>query len=147
MLCVELNLNLEDKIMVKGPIIGFHHRGKWTETEKILERLLNIIGSGKLDKYGEMGVEALREATPKKTGLTAASWYYEIYEDESTGSLVISWNNDNVQQGQRIAVILQEGHATRGGGYFEGIDYINPALESVFGKIAEDAYKEVWGVL
>ena len=41
-----------------------------------LEKMLESKGLGILNKYGERGVEALKNATPVDTGLTASSWYY-----------------------------------------------------------------------
>ena len=90
-----------------------------------------------------MGADALANATPIDTGLTASSWSYEIVEDD--GGATIYWKNSNVVKGVSIAVILQYGHGTGTGGYVEGIDYINPALRSIFEGIADDAWKEVTG--
>ena len=42
-----------------------------------------------------------------------------------------------------VAILLQYGHATRDGGYVEGIDYINPALRPVFQRMADEAWREV----
>ena len=94
-----------------------------------------------LEKYGQKGVEALAEATPKATGKTAASWSYEI-KMEKTGA-VLSWKNSNVVDGVPIAVILQYGHGTRNGGYVPGVDYINPAMKPVFDAIRDELWKEV----
>lgn len=94
-----------------------------------------------LEKYGQKGVEALAEATPKATGKTAASWSYEI-KMEKTGA-VLSWNNANIVDGVPIAVILQYGHGTRNGGYVQGVDYINPAMKPVFDAIRDELWKEV----
>lgn len=94
-----------------------------------------------LEKYGQKGVEALAEATPKATGKTAASWSYEI-KMEKTGA-VLSWTNSNVVDGVPIAVILQYGHGTRNGGYVQGVDYINPAMKPVFDAIRDELWKEV----
>ena len=94
-----------------------------------------------LDEYGKKGVEALRQATPKDTGKTADSWFYEI--KRSKESVSISFNNSNINDGVPIAVILQYGHGTRNGGWVEGRDYINPAIQPVFDEIAEEAWKEV----
>lgn len=88
-----------------------------------------------------MGVEALSKATPKNSGKTASSWFYEIQRDNS--SWIITWKNSNINNGVPIAIVLQYGHATRNGGYIEGIDYINPALKPVFERIADSAWKEV----
>ena len=93
-----------------------------------------------LEKYGQKGVEALAEATPKATGKTAASWSYEI-KMEKTGA-VLSWKNANIVDGVPIAVILQYGHGTRNGGYVQGVDY-NPAMKPVFDAIRDELWKEV----
>lgn len=95
----------------------------------------------RLDKYGQKGVEALSAATPVDTGKTASSWWYEIKETKSGYSII--WYNDNVQKHVNIALILQFGHATRNGGWVEGVDYINPALKPIFDQIVEDAWLEV----
>ena len=94
-----------------------------------------------LEKYGQKGVEALAEATPKATGKTAASWSYEI-KMEKTGA-VLSWKNANIVDGVPIALILQYGHGTRNGGYVQGVDYINPAMKPVFDAIRDELWKEV----
>lgn len=130
--------------MAKGVITLTHH-GSFNKTEKFLEHLKNAFKIGDLDKYGKMGVDLLEEATPKDTGLTSRSWTYEIVQD--SGGFTIVWNNTNIQNGVNIAMILQYGHATRNGGYVEGLDYINPALREVFTKMQEQAQKEVSGVL
>ena len=94
-----------------------------------------------LEKYGQMGVEALRSATPIDSGKTAESWGYEISGGKEGAT--IHWTNTNQNKGVYIAVILQYGHGTGTGGYVQGIDYINPAIRPVFDKIAEEAWMEV----
>ena len=55
----------------------------------------------------------------------------------------MTFKNSNVNNGVNIAIILQYGHGTGTGGWVEGRDYINPAIQPVFDKIADDAWKEV----
>lgn len=112
------------------------------KTEKWLESAYkNVTKKTNLRKYGEMGVRALQANTPKRTGLTAASWYYTI--SESSDGFTIEWKNRNSNKGVLIAAILQYGHGTGTGGYVQGVDYINPAMKPVFQQIADDAWKEV----
>lgn len=125
-------------------MISFTQKGDFSKLTNWLERIKEKIKSGKLNKYGEMGVEALRAATPKDTGLTADAWFYEIQNNKET--LSITWNNWNVNEGVNIAVILQYGHGTGWGGYVVGRDYINPALQPVFERIATELWKEVISV-
>lgn len=121
--------------------ITFTHRGDFKKVDNWLERLMNLRGAGVLDKYGRMGVEALSKATPVDTGLTASSWYYEIQRTDTTVS--IYFMNSHRNQGVPIALILQYGHGTGTGGYVEGRDYINPALQPVFDKMCDELWKEV----
>jgi hypothetical protein len=88
-----------------------------------------------------MGVNALSAATPEDSGETANSWYYEIVRDGKYWSII--WGNTHIEQGRPIAVLLQYGHGTRTGGYVEGRDYINPALQPIFDQIATEAWKAV----
>ena len=117
--------------------------GKFRKVNNYFEKLLEGISSGVLDKYGRMGVAALKAATPVRTGVTANSWYYEI--TRQNGSVSLEFKNSNVVDHVNIAIILQYGHGTGNGGYVQGVDYINPALEPVFKKLAKDAWREVVG--
>lgn len=112
------------------------------KTEKWLEALeKKMFNAEQFRKYGEEGVRALAAGTPRETGMTANSWYYEI--EQSKDTITINWKNRNVNKGVLIAAIIQYGHGTGTGGYVEGIDYVNPAMRPVFQKIAEDAWREV----
>lgn len=122
-------------------MVSFKQKGDFSKLTSFLEKAKEAVKLGDLDRYGREGVEALSAATPKESGLTASSWYYEITHER--GSASISFHNSNVNKGVPIAIILQYGHGTRNGGYVEGIDYINPAMRPVFKKIADDAWKEV----
>ena len=42
-----------------------------------------------------------------------------------------------------LAIILQYGHASKGGGFISGRDYINPAIKGVFDDMLNNAWKEV----
>ena len=122
-------------------MISFRHQGDFSKTTRFLERAKEAVKIGDLDKFGREGVAALASATPKDSGLTANSWYYEI--EHKNGSVTISFNNSNIQNGVPIAVILQYGHGTRNGGWVEGRDYINPAVQPIFDRIANEAWREV----
>ena len=122
-------------------MISFRHKGNLTSTRRFLERAKEVVNLSELDKYGREGVSALASATPVDSGLTAQSWYYEI--EHHKGSTTITFNNSNIQNGIPIAILLQYGHGTRNGGWVQGRDYINPAIQPIFDRIANDAWKEV----
>ena len=122
-------------------MISFRQKGDFSKLTHFLERAKETVRLGDLDKYGREGVAALSSATPVDSGLTADSWYYKI--DNKHGSAKISFYNSNIQDGVPIAIILQYGHGTGTGGWVEGRDYINPAIQPIFDKIANDAWREV----
>ena len=122
-------------------MIRIHSEGTYKKTFTFFERLLDYFNKGGLDKYGQRGVEALKQATPKDTGKTADSWTYEVVKE--SGRVAIVWSNTNVNDGVNIAVILQYGHGTGTGGWVEGVDYVNPAMRSVFESIANEAWREM----
>lgn len=122
-------------------IISFKQKGDFSKTNKFLKKASNLDYSSILNRYGQAGVSALASATPVDTGLTASSWSYEI--TKSNGKYKITWTNSNIVNGVSIAIILQYGHGTRNGGYVQGRDYINPALQPTFDLLAEAAWREV----
>ena len=122
-------------------MVTFHVKGNYHKTKRFLEKNRKMDFISILNKYGEIGLDALYEATPKDTGKTAESWVCEI-ETTSFGA-AIYWSNTNVNKGVNIAVILQFGHGTGSGGYVVGKDYINPAIQPIFDEIADRAWKEV----
>ena len=122
-------------------MIRFKQKGNFNKTKNFLDFLKKQKFLKSLDKYGRMGVEALSAATPVDTGLTSNSWDYKI---EKTADLVsIIWTNSNIVKGVPIAVILDYGYGTGGGGYVKGRHYIAPAIKPIFDDIAENAWKEV----
>ena len=122
-------------------MISFRQKGDFSKLNRYLERVKESAKIGVLDKYGREGVAALASATPVETGKTASSWYYEI--KRQNGSVSIEFKNSNIKDGVPIAVILQYGHGTGTGGWVQGRDYINPAIQPIFDKIADSAWKEV----
>lgn len=121
-------------------MISLTSKGDFRKTEKFMKNARTKKLMSILKQYGEEGVAALMIATPLDTGRTASSWRYEIKVENNCIRLV--FHNDNIQNGVPIAIILQYGHGTGTGGWVEGRDYINPAIQPVFDKIANSAWKE-----
>ena len=122
-------------------MITFRHKGDFTRTTRFLERAKHVVRLADLDRFGREGVAALASATPVDSGLTASSWYYEITYTKSGAK--ITFYNSNIQNGVPIAIILQYGHGTGTGGWVEGRDYINPAIQPIFDRIVDEAWREV----
>lgn len=125
-------------------MIDFSEKGDFKTTKDFLKNVQNtkkILAKARISNLADQGVKELEKATPRDTGTTAKSWSYVI--EEKNGKTVVSWNNSNVVKGVNIAIILQYGHGTRTGGYVQGRDYINPALQSIFDKMVSDMWKAV----
>ena len=122
-------------------MITINHYGDFKKLTNFLEKMKRMFDVSMLDKYGREGVAALSAATPVDSGKTASSWTYEI-KDIKDG-VALTFDNTNIQNGVSIAIILQYGHGTRNGGWVEGRDYINPAIQPVFDELANEAWKEV----
>lgn len=128
--------------MAKNLVIHMTQKGNFNNTFRFLKAMKERSWLRNLDKYGQIGVEALKAATPKNSGLTANSWKYEIADNGK--SLYINWYNTNVVKGYfNVALMLQLGHGTKQGYWVKGVDYINPALTPVFDKIGADVWEEV----
>lgn len=122
-------------------MISFRQKGDFSNAMKFLQKDRNSVILKVLDRYGQEGVRALESATPIDSGETARSWSYEV--SISGGTSKITFYNSNVNEGVPIAVIIQLGHGTGTGGWVEGQDYINPALQPIFDTIANEVWKEV----
>ena len=122
-------------------MITFEAKGGWDRTESFLKRVIRLNLAPRLQAAAAEGVAALAAATPKESGLTANSWTAEV--TIGANGFTIEWQNTHVVSGVPLAIILQYGHGTGTGGYVQGRDYINPAIQPVFDKIADEIWKEV----
>lgn len=123
-------------------MISVTHSGSFNNIENFLKKNKKINFDHYLQTFGQAGVEALAKATPKDTGLTSESWYYEI--EKKDGLIKISWHNSNVvDDWYNVAIGIQYGHGTANGTYVQGIDYINPAMQSIFDEFAQAIWEEV----
>lgn len=122
-------------------MIKFRQIGDFIRTEKFLRRIRRIDFMPILERYAQLGVEALAAATPVDTGLTAESWAYTIAR---TGDIIsVTWTNSNLADMVPIVILLQYGHATESGTFVQGRDFINPALKTIFDDLANDIWGEV----
>ena len=122
-------------------MIEIKSKGSFSKTDAFLTRMAKGDIFSALASYGEKGVNALSNATPVRTGRTADSWTYTV--EKKSGLYSIIWHNTNLVNGRPIAILLQYGHATGTGGYVQGRDYINPAIQPIFDQIAADVWKVV----
>jgi len=117
------------------------NKGGFEKTFKFLEGYNKRSLISILEKYGELGISALKGATPIRFGDTANAWGFEIIDSQD--SITIHWTNSHINKGFSVALGIQYGHATGTGGWVQGQDYINPATKAIMDKIVEDMWMEV----
>ena len=122
-------------------MITFKSSGDFSKTDNFLKKMVKMDLDSVLTDCAQKGVQALEDATPRRTGLTALSWSYEI--ERTADSITITWTNSNFNKGVPIALMIQYGHGTGTGGYVPGVDYINPAMRPIFEEIEQRVMKEV----
>lgn len=122
-------------------MIRIESKGSFLKTEAFLKRNHTSNVRRILEKYGQQGVVALTNATPRRTGLTAGSWDYKIMTTQK--GLSLTWVNTNVESGFPVAAMIQYGYTTGTGGYVAGQDYINPALRPIFDRMSAEIRREV----
>lgn len=127
----------------RGDILGIviRQKGDWSKTKNWLAKVDVSAVQGVADRCGKDGVELLSKNTPRATGKTASSWYYEIEKNDE--KITVVWKNSNIVDYVSIALVIQYGHASKNGSWIEGIDYINPAMKPLFEQMADVAWKEV----
>lgn len=129
--------------------ISITSQGNFNKTESLLLRIKRKDYYEKLDSYAKKGVEALKAATPKDTGLTAASWDYTITTDSK--STTITWTNDRFIDGYYygssgktpLVFLIVYGHATQKGHFIPPNDFVTPAIKNILNDISKNTWAEV----
>ena len=111
-------------------MIKFAKLPKFGKTLGYLDRLGRYDVKTLLHQMGRMGVEHLRQSTPRDTGESANAWAYKIKGDKKQYKLV--WTNTVMAGRAPLVLLLQYGHATKSGYFLSGRDFINPALLPVY---------------
>ena len=122
-------------------------KGSFEKATAYLERLKMLKITRILEAAGQRGVDALRGASPRDTGIMADSWFYEITYT-GNGMAKLEWHNSDIEggangEGYNVALLVQYGHGTNHGGYVPPHDYINPALAPIFEEISRQIGEEV----
>lgn len=126
--------------MGKSPF-KFESKGDLSRTMRFLKKLENGEFYEILNKYGQQGVEALRDRTPVYTGRAADSWFYEV--DITPDKATITWCNSDVEHGENVILLLEFGHVTKRGYYVSGIDIVEPSLKPIMDQMVKDIWREV----
>lgn len=131
------------RVMAKPSFISIKSTGSTKNVEGFFKRTKQKNFVDILEYYAQRGLEALTLETPVDTGVTAASWGYEIIQEE--GRITLNFTNSATAGNTSIPIVLliEYGHATRNGGYVAPYDFINPITRELMEHIADTIWKEV----
>jgi hypothetical protein len=122
--------------------ISVDSKGEFKKLQSFLKKASKGDFFSSLEELAKQGKTALEHATPVDSEETASSWSYKVKNSKRTCS--IEWYNDHTtEDGDPIIILLQYGHGTGTGGWVEGRDFINPAIQPVMNKIADKVWKAV----
>lgn len=136
--------------MAHYKVLTCESKGDFKHTENWLTKKLHLDPESILRKYGEIGVKALADATPVRTGKTASSWNYTYSVDKFVGNSIarasLYFNNSSLTEGRYnipIVILIEYGHGTRNGGYVPPHPFIQGVTKEVFDDLANALWKEV----
>jgi hypothetical protein len=116
--------------------IGVSSRGG---KSKGLMSILDDYSSAKLrstfEDVGKRGLNKMVEATPKRTGETAAAWKMDVTESDNGLDIVYS-NSKTIKDGTPLVILIKQGHGTRNGGYVPPNDFITPVVDDTAKELA-----------
>ena len=90
---------------------------------------------------GEKVVSEIEAGAPKRTGTYAGSWVSKVTQQTTFGTHVTVYSPTRY----RIAHLLENGHAKRGGGRVAGRPHIAPAEQKGIQQLEEDIQKALEG--
>ena len=129
--------------MAARGIITIRTTGNFNHTKGFFKKMKQKNFVKDLDVYGKLGVELLALETPVDTGKTAASWSYEIIEEDGRISLIFNHSSTAGETTIPVVLLIQYGHATRNGGYVAPYDFINPVTRILMEEMANTIWEEV----
>ena len=94
-----------------------------------------------IPEVAKEAVQKLKESSPKDTGEYAKHWTYKVNQGRLTSGAVIY----GIAPTYRVAHLLENGHAKRGGGRTEPIVHIKPiedwATDEVINRFIDEVEK------
>ena len=122
---------------------GIYQSQQWSD-DPVLIRAINSDSKGKMKRYGQRGVDRLRQNTPKRSGQTANGWFYRLLQSKDSVWELEFCNNAHPESPLNIATLIDRGHGTRTGGYVPPYPFIYRSLEGVMNMLWLDITKELF---
>lgn len=89
----------------------------------------------------DKSLEKFIKNTPSKSGKTANSWSYTIEKEDD--KYYITFHNSNIQNGSNVAILIENGRASRAGKWISGTHYIDQTFKEIDRDIVSKAWEEL----
>lgn len=120
--------------------IAFESKGNFDKLSSWLDSVSKRDPSKVLNEIANSGTKSLTSNTPRDTGATALGWKAEVTTKGNVSE--ISWKNEaHPGTSANVAVLIDQGHGTRNGGYVPPRPYIKKAMDSVWNTAGDKIAK------
>lgn len=122
--------------------IDFQSRGDFKKLDSWLRSVASRDPTPALKRIAEDGVTSLKNSTPKDTGETANGWESRI--ERTPQGADISWVNvAHPDLSVNVAMIIDQGHGTRNGGYVQPRPFIKESMDNIWKTASDKIEKEL----
>lgn len=117
-------------------------KGDYSKTKKYLKRVSDIADMDYIKKVCDHTIIELERASPSEQ--IAHGWSYQIIENKK--GISIYFNNSYVVDGTNMVLIVNSGHATRGGNWISGKHFVEGPTQEAYEKILRHMWEELQNV-
>ena len=122
--------------------VKIESKGDFDDVTRWLDDISKRRPSKALSDIASDGTKSLANHTPRDTGATAEGWQAKITTKGTTSE--IAWiNTAHPETSANIALLIEQGHGTRTGGYVPPNPYIKESMKSVWSDAGDKIAKEL----
>lgn len=122
-------------------MVTFKNKGNFKKLSTYFKKSVKVTRVKNVNVLADTCLQKLKEATPLDSGLTASAWSYKIQRKK--GYRRITFYNSNIQNGVKIALLIEYGHVSRNGTWVKGERFIHPTIKENYTKILNQTWKEL----
>lgn len=120
-------------------LVTVKSKGNFNKTKKFFAKALKLYDSRELIKIADSTVIKLKNASPYES--IAKSWSYTL--KNSKDKVVLTFENSEIQNGINLAILTNDGYATKDGKWISGKHYIEEPIQEAYKKIIKETWEEL----
>jgi hypothetical protein len=121
--------------------IKIKSKGNFNSTDKYFYKAQHIMDKDKIEEIANSAVLKLKLATPISSPETLNGWGYSLVYNNS--GFKLTFTNSNIQNGINVAILLNDGHATKEGTWISGLNYLPEVTREIYDDIMDKTWKEL----